>query len=243
MHLTDVNTFLPLPLSRACDCRRYDVIPHHMLGAFDAFQIEWLVCGSSRRIDVADWKANTRYIGFDVRSQIVVVFWSVVEEFTEDERRKLLQFVTGASLPFLYDLTSRRLQLALPLLYTRLLARTRTHAQRTTHNAQRTLPQLFGAGSAYVPAGGFAKLVGRDGKSLPFTLALKLGRVPQAVSLSFHGCSQHPSLPPSLSHTLLCLSLSHSPIRALLRLLPPPRNIAAHVLQHARFARVPWTAR
>ena len=135
MHLTDVNTFLPLPLSRACDCRRYDVIPHHMLGAFDAFQIEWLVCGSSRRIDVADWKANTRYIGFDVRSQIVVVFWSVVEEFTEDERRKLLQFVTGASLPFLYDLTSRRLQLALPLLYTRLLARTRTHAQRTTHNA------------------------------------------------------------------------------------------------------------
>ena len=35
----------------------------------------------------------------------------------------------------------------------------------------------FVTGSAYVPAGGFAKLAGRDGKALPFTIALKIGKV------------------------------------------------------------------
>ena len=25
----------------------YDVVPHHLLGAFDYYDIEWLICGSS----------------------------------------------------------------------------------------------------------------------------------------------------------------------------------------------------
>ena len=129
--VTDATLCLPLSLARYCF--RYDVIPHHMLGAFDAFQIEWLVCGSSRRIDVADWKANTRYLGFDARSQVVVAFWSVVDDFTEDERHKLLQFVTGASLlAHLLGTTSHSAARAASALHS--LKRTHTHDAHDAHS-------------------------------------------------------------------------------------------------------------
>ena len=50
-------------------------------------------------IDVHDWKQNTRYGGtYSSSHRTIIAFWKVVEEdLDEDERHKLLQFVTGSA--------------------------------------------------------------------------------------------------------------------------------------------------
>ena len=48
--------------------------------------------------DVEDWKANMRYAPpYDAHHQNVIWFWEIVEEMSNGERAKLLQFATGTS--------------------------------------------------------------------------------------------------------------------------------------------------
>uniref|UniRef100_A0A669BHK0 HECT-type E3 ubiquitin transferase n=1 Tax=Oreochromis niloticus TaxID=8128 RepID=A0A669BHK0_ORENI len=73
-----------------------EVIPQHLLKAFDEKELELIVCGLGK-IDIADWKSNTRLKHCTPDSNIVKWFWKAVESFDEERRARLLQFVTGSS--------------------------------------------------------------------------------------------------------------------------------------------------
>ncbi|KAL7989618.1 hypothetical protein Chor_012284 [Crotalus horridus] len=73
-----------------------EVIPQHLLKTFDEKELELIICGLGK-IDVNDWKANTRLKHCTPDSNIVKWFWKAVELFDEERRARLLQFVTGSS--------------------------------------------------------------------------------------------------------------------------------------------------
>lgn len=58
--------------------------------------LQLIVCGLGK-IDISDWKANTRLKHCTPDSNIVKWFWKAVESFDEERRARLLQFVTGSS--------------------------------------------------------------------------------------------------------------------------------------------------
>uniref|UniRef100_A0A8C6V0D0 HECT-type E3 ubiquitin transferase n=1 Tax=Neogobius melanostomus TaxID=47308 RepID=A0A8C6V0D0_9GOBI len=71
-----------------------EVIPQHLLKAFDEKELELIVCGLGK-IDISDWKSNTRLKHCTAESNIVKWFWKAVESFDEERRARLLQFVTA----------------------------------------------------------------------------------------------------------------------------------------------------
>jgi len=54
------------------------------------------VCGLGK-IDINDWKSNTRLKHCTADSNVVKWFWKAVESYDEERRARLLQFVTGSS--------------------------------------------------------------------------------------------------------------------------------------------------
>lgn len=57
--------------------------------------LEMLICGS-KILDFKELKKTTIYQdGFTEESITVQRFWEVIEEFTEDEKKKFLFFCTG----------------------------------------------------------------------------------------------------------------------------------------------------
>ena len=77
-------------------------IPLPPIFDLDSQELELLLCGLST-IDIADWKAHTEYEGVfaseGASHRVVVWFWEVVEAFSDEDRARLLQFVTGTSTP------------------------------------------------------------------------------------------------------------------------------------------------
>merc|ERR1711862_931736 len=79
----------------------FDVIPEPLLTVFDFQELELLMCGLPK-IDMEDWKENTEYMGEFTftrsRNEVVRWFWEVVEEeYDQEFKARLLQFVTGTS--------------------------------------------------------------------------------------------------------------------------------------------------
>ena len=77
----------------------YDVVPEALLSVFDFQEVELLLHGLPN-IDMADWTANTEYTGeFSGNSghRVVGWFWDIVKGWEQEQRAKLLQFVTGTS--------------------------------------------------------------------------------------------------------------------------------------------------
>jgi E3 ubiquitin-protein ligase NEDD4 len=77
----------------------FDIIPEPALTVFDANELELILCGLPN-IDMDDWRANTLYSGlFKGRGdEVVQWFWQVVtEDFDDEMKARLLQFVTGTS--------------------------------------------------------------------------------------------------------------------------------------------------
>ncbi|XP_036171578.1 E3 ubiquitin-protein ligase SMURF1 isoform X3 [Myotis myotis] len=56
-----------------------------------------LIIGGLDKIDLSDWKSNTRLKHCAADSNIVRWFWQAVETFDEERRARLLQFVTGST--------------------------------------------------------------------------------------------------------------------------------------------------
>lgn len=56
-----------------------------------------LIVGGLDKIDLNDWKANTRLKHCAADSSVVRWFWQAVETFDEERRARLLQFVTGST--------------------------------------------------------------------------------------------------------------------------------------------------
>ena len=79
----------------------FDVIPEPLLSIFDFQELELLMCGMPK-IDIEDWMDNTNYQGyFEARGEHAATtkwFWEIVrDEFDQETRARLLQFVTGTS--------------------------------------------------------------------------------------------------------------------------------------------------
>mmetsp|Transcript_9487 Transcript_9487/g.30302 ORF Transcript_9487/g.30302 Transcript_9487/m.30302 type:complete len:772 (+) Transcript_9487:444-2759(+) len=79
----------------------YDVVPEALLSVFDFQELELLLCGLPE-IDMEDWKNNTDYSGDyeakGAKHKVTRWFWEVVhDDFDEEHKARLLQFVTGTS--------------------------------------------------------------------------------------------------------------------------------------------------
>uniref|UniRef100_A0AC34QA34 E3 ubiquitin-protein ligase n=1 Tax=Panagrolaimus sp. JU765 TaxID=591449 RepID=A0AC34QA34_9BILA len=70
------------------------VFPLEWLQYFDERELELLLCGM-QEIDVDDWQRNTVYRHYAPQSKQIVWFWQFVRSLDQEQRSKLLQFVTG----------------------------------------------------------------------------------------------------------------------------------------------------
>lgn len=73
-----------------------EIIPQQVLRPFDERELE-LMIGGLGKIDLDDWKKHTRLKHCTWESNIVQWFWRAVDNFDDEMRARLLQFVTGSS--------------------------------------------------------------------------------------------------------------------------------------------------
>uniref|UniRef100_A0AAY4B7Q5 HECT-type E3 ubiquitin transferase n=1 Tax=Denticeps clupeoides TaxID=299321 RepID=A0AAY4B7Q5_9TELE len=75
----------------------YEVVDVRLVSVFDARELELVIAGTAE-IDLGDWRNNTEYRGGYHDNHIVIRwFWATVERFNNEQRLRLLQFVTGTS--------------------------------------------------------------------------------------------------------------------------------------------------
>ncbi|XP_056321270.1 E3 ubiquitin-protein ligase HECW2 isoform X2 [Danio aesculapii] len=75
----------------------YEVVDVRLVSVFDARELELVIAGTAE-IDLTDWRNNTEYRGGYHDNHIVIRwFWAAVERFNNEQRLRLLQFVTGTS--------------------------------------------------------------------------------------------------------------------------------------------------
>src|SRR5690606_3346150 len=79
----------------------YEVIPPVLLSVFDYKELELVMCGLPN-IDVSDWRKHTQYRGVYAENpkqehKVVQWFWQCMNEFSDVDRARFLQFSTGTS--------------------------------------------------------------------------------------------------------------------------------------------------
>jgi hypothetical protein len=78
----------------------YEIIPPDLLSVFDYQEFDLLLCGIPQ-IQLDDWIRHTEYLGeytkLGEKHPVIRWFWLCVEEMTQEERIKLLQFTTGCA--------------------------------------------------------------------------------------------------------------------------------------------------
>ncbi|XP_060052848.1 ubiquitin-protein ligase E3C isoform X2 [Erinaceus europaeus] len=77
-----------------------NVVSLEWLRMFDQQEIQVLISGAQVPICLEDLKSFTNYSGgYSADHPVIQAFWRVVEGFTDEEKRKLLKFVTSCSRP------------------------------------------------------------------------------------------------------------------------------------------------
>lgn len=56
-----------------------------------------LIINGVGKIDIQDWKNNTRLKHCTTDTCVVKWFWKIVTDYSDERRAQLLQFVTGSS--------------------------------------------------------------------------------------------------------------------------------------------------
>ncbi|XP_050546204.1 E3 ubiquitin-protein ligase HECW2-like [Daktulosphaira vitifoliae] len=75
----------------------YEVVDPKLVSVFDAQELELVIAGTVE-IDLNDWRINTEYrSGYHDSHPVIKWFWFSIEQFTNEQRLRLLQFVTGTS--------------------------------------------------------------------------------------------------------------------------------------------------
>ncbi|KJE88805.1 hypothetical protein CAOG_009302 [Capsaspora owczarzaki ATCC 30864] len=72
------------------------VIDEDLVCIFSDREMELLFCGLPS-VDVDDFRRHTAYIGYSITSEPIQWFWMVVRNFSQEQRARLLQFITGSS--------------------------------------------------------------------------------------------------------------------------------------------------
>lgn len=77
-----------------------NILPIEWLYMFSNKELQVLISGAEIPVDVDDLRIHTRYGGdFNLEHPTIVLFWKVVEDFTDLQKRQLLKFVTSCSRP------------------------------------------------------------------------------------------------------------------------------------------------
>uniref|UniRef100_A0A182MXZ7 Ubiquitin-protein ligase E3C n=1 Tax=Anopheles dirus TaxID=7168 RepID=A0A182MXZ7_9DIPT len=77
-----------------------NVLPIEWLYMFSNKELQVLISGAEIPVDVHDLRQHTRYGGdFTLEHHTIQLFWKVVEQFDDIQRRLLLKFVTSCSRP------------------------------------------------------------------------------------------------------------------------------------------------
>ncbi|CAL1546585.1 unnamed protein product [Lymnaea stagnalis] len=77
-----------------------DVIQLEWLQMFNSGELQVLISGAAVPIDLVDMRQHTKYSGeYTDDHPVIQTFWSVVNEFTDKQKRQLLKFVTSCSRP------------------------------------------------------------------------------------------------------------------------------------------------
>ncbi|PSN48070.1 hypothetical protein C0J52_03451 [Blattella germanica] len=77
-----------------------NVVPLEWLQMFNNKELQVLISGAQIPVDVEDLKQHTNYTGgYATDHPTIRLFWKVVENFTDIQRRQLLKFVTSCSRP------------------------------------------------------------------------------------------------------------------------------------------------
>jgi len=74
----------------------YEIIPPNINSILDEIDLKYLISGINI-IDVYDWENNTDYDGYRKDDITIINFWKCVRLFSNENRKKLLTFVTGNS--------------------------------------------------------------------------------------------------------------------------------------------------
>lgn len=74
----------------------HEIIPPDLISIFNEQELELLISGLPD-ISVDEWKNHTEYHNYSASSPQIQWFWRAVLSFSDEERAKLLQFVTGTS--------------------------------------------------------------------------------------------------------------------------------------------------
>jgi ubiquitin-protein ligase E3 C len=107
-----------------------EVVDPRWLRMFNQQELQVLLGGADAPVDVADLREHASYGGlYDDAQPTIALFWQVVDEFDQAERRKLLRFVTSCSRPPLLCVLPRRIH---PVSADRIVAGSRS--------SRRTLP-------------------------------------------------------------------------------------------------------
>ncbi|XP_044348257.1 E3 ubiquitin-protein ligase UPL6 isoform X1 [Triticum aestivum] len=68
------------------------------LDMFSEPEVQWIISGPSKGLDIDDLRSNTNYAGaFHQDHEVIIFFWEVLETFGQDDRKAFLKFVTGCS--------------------------------------------------------------------------------------------------------------------------------------------------
>ncbi|GFZ10082.1 LOW protein: E3 ubiquitin ligase-like protein [Actinidia rufa] len=73
-----------------------ELIHRDLISIFHDKELELLISGLPD-IDLDDMRANAEYSGYSSASPVIQWFWEVVQSFSEEDKARLLQFVTGTS--------------------------------------------------------------------------------------------------------------------------------------------------
>ncbi|XP_061383246.1 uncharacterized protein LOC116767338 isoform X2 [Danaus plexippus] len=75
----------------------HEVVDPRLVAAFDARELELVIAGAPE-LDVADWRTHTEYRGgYHDHHPVILAFWQAIDRFTNEQRLRLVQFVTGTS--------------------------------------------------------------------------------------------------------------------------------------------------
>ena len=72
------------------------------LKIFSEKELQFLINGTEDKINIKDLKNNTIYINYDKNEAYIKIFWEIVENFSQEEKKLFLKFVTNYERPPLF---------------------------------------------------------------------------------------------------------------------------------------------
>lgn len=71
------------------------MIAPHWMEMFNSGELQMLISGGGKDVDLADLKDNTEYGGFSLEDPTIQYFWEILAEFEPEQRLSFLKFVTS----------------------------------------------------------------------------------------------------------------------------------------------------